>query len=478
MTTTAFLPELVLLGGALVLFFVSLGEGAAATAQRVAWVTALVASGASLLALGQKTVLFDGAYQVDALSQIIKLVVCVGFLLVTLYGNGTPDIREDIRAEYQLLLTFSVLGLVLLASAIEWVTLVVALELSSFPLYLVVAMRRERAGQRAQMEAALKYLMFGVAANGIMYFGLGTLFGLTGTTSIPLMIERLQPVAGSGLMVVGLGLAFSGVLYKMALFPFHFWTPDVYQGASNETAGMIATLPKVGAGLVMFRLASMAGNGGAAVPWLLTLLAGASMLYGNLIALGQKDFKRLLGFSGIAHAGYVLVGFVALERAGFAAALYYLTGYMLMVLACFTVISRVSMGGDNVGVEELAGLHRRSPLLAATLLVGVFGLAGIPPLAGFMGKLSLFTAALQQGHLPLVILAVINTAIAIYYYLSVVREAVFRDPGERSDIVLDLPTRVLCLLLIAGIVGLGVLPGPVLEALGEAVGSANALVKP
>jgi NADH-quinone oxidoreductase subunit N len=185
--------------------------------------------------------------------------------------------------------------------------------------------------------------------------------------------------------------------------------------------------------------------------------------------LVQKDFKRLLGFSGIAHAGYALIGFVALDQFGYAAALYYIIGYLLMVLACFVVISKVSRDGTNVAIEDLAGLHRRSPLLAVTLMVGVFALAGIPPFVGFMGKLTLLTAALHKGYVALVIIAVLNAAIAVYYYLCVVREACFRDPGERLPIRLDWPTRALCGLLIAGILALGIAPARVLDTLSTSV---------
>ena len=330
-------------------------------------------------------------------------------------------------------------------------------------------MRREREGQRVQMESAIKYVMFGVAANGIMLFGMSYLFGLGGTTSLAGLAQVLRPMAHSPLVLVALALTCCGLFYKLAIFPFHFWTPDVYQGAAHETAGLIATLPKVGAVAVLVRLVSMVDPQTEAFATLLALLAVASMFYGNLLALGQKDFKRLLGFSGIAHAGYALIGFVALDQAGYAAALYYISGYLLMVLACFAVIFLVSREGVNVSIEDLAGLHRRSPLLAVTLLVGVFALAGIPPFVGFMGKFALLKAALNKGHLWLVVLAVINAAIAVYYYLRVVREACFREAAEQPPITLAWSSRLLCLLLIAGIIGLGVAPAAVLDTLSTAL---------
>ncbi|HUL54626.1 MAG TPA: NADH-quinone oxidoreductase subunit N [Opitutaceae bacterium] len=463
-----FLPELVLLAGALALFVVALGPAPSALARRVALGVALAAIAAAALALGQHADLFSGAYRVDAFSQLLKLVFAVGFAGIVVLSGGLPDIRGAVKSEYYLFLTLSVTGLVMLVSCVELIALIVALELSSFPLYLLVPMRRERAGQKSQMESAIKYIMFGVAANGIMYFGLSYLFGLTGTLHLADMAVRLAPVVHSPLALAGLGLAFCGLYYKLAVFPFHFWTPDVYEGASNETASLIASLPKIGAVAVLVRLVSLASPDNRTIALLLAGLATASMFYGNLIALVQKDLKRLLGFSGIAHAGYALIGFVALDAAGYAAALYYIVGYLLMILACFVVVCQVSRDGANVAIEELAGLHRRSPLLAVTLLVGLFALAGIPPFVGFMAKLSLLTAAWNQRHFALVIIAVVNSAIAIYYYLQIVRQAVFGETNPvapAAAIALPWPTRVLCVALIAGIVLLGVAPATVIDAL-------------
>ncbi len=470
----AFLPELVLLCGALALFFICLGESRLRQARITALVVALVAIAASALCLGQEAVLFDGAYRVDLFSQFLKLVFACGLALVLLVSGELADIRADIKPEYFLFLTLSVCGLFLLVSCVEIIALVVALELSAFPLYLMVPMRREREGQRSQMESAIKYLMFGVAANGVMLFGLSYLFGLTGITSLPQMAVALQPLLRSPLAIAGLAMTCCGLFYKLAIFPFHFWTPDVYQGAADETAGLIASLPKIGAVAVLVRFVSMAAPEGETLALLLALLAAASMFYGNLIAFAQKDLKRLLGFSGIAHAGYALIGFVALDAAGYAAALYYIAGYLLMVLACFAVIGAVARAGGNLAIADLAGLHCRAPLLALTLVVGIFALAGIPPFVGFMGKLTLLSAALARGHVFLVVIAVLNAAIAAYYYLGVVREACFREPGDRPPIRLDWRTRAVCLLLIAGILGLGVAPAPILDILSASLAGASA----
>ncbi|HVU33854.1 MAG TPA: NADH-quinone oxidoreductase subunit N [Opitutaceae bacterium] len=477
---TAFLPELVLLLGALGLFVLTLRAASGTRARHAAAAMGCLAFLASLLSVHDHATLFSGAYRVDEFSQLLKLALTAGFTAIIILSRDLPDIREKVRPEYFLFLTLSATGVIMLVSCIDALTLVIALELSSFPLYLLVAMRREREGQRAQMESAIKYIMFGVAANAVMLFGLSYLFGLTGTTNIPLMVSRLAPVAATPLAVAGLALTFAGFLYKLAVFPFHFWTPDVYQGASNETTSLIASLPKVGAGAVLVRFVSLATPGNHVIATVLTVLAVASMFYGNLIALAQKDFKRLLGFSAIAHAGYAMVGFVSLTTAGYAAALYYVTGYMLMVLACFVVISRVSHDGENIGIEALAGLHRRSPLLAVTLIIGLFGLAGIPPFVGFWGKLFMLTAALGTGHLALVVIAMINAAIAIYYYLNVVRHAVFGENSRSVNappIALDWPTRGLCVALIIAIVALGVLPSKLLNGYSRSVAATTAPVE-
>jgi NADH-quinone oxidoreductase subunit N len=467
----AFLPELVFMAAALSLFFVSLGTNRGVLARKVALAFSLGTIAATLLCLNQEAVLFDGAYRVDMFSQVLKLAFACGLTLVLILSGGLPDIREDVKPEYYLFLTLSVSGLVMLVSSVDLITLVIALEVSSFPLYLMVPMRRERSGQRMQMESAIKYMMFGIAANGIMFFGMSYLFGLTGTTSLPQMIPALQAIVTSPLVVLGLAMTFAGLYFKLAVFPFQFWTPDVYQGASNETASLIASLPKVAAVAVLVRLVSLATPDNPQVASLVAILAVVSMFYGNLIALMQKDFKRLLGFSGIAHAGYALLGFVALDTFGFSAAIYYILGYLLMVLACFIVICKVSKDGENLSIDELAGLHRRSPILAVTLAVGVFALAGMPPFVGFMGKLTLLSAALNKGFLALVIIAVINTAIAAYYYLSVVREAWFRDPGNLPAIKLNWPVRAACVGLIAGILALGIFPGRLLDTLSVSIAS-------
>ena len=258
----AFLPELCSCCGALVVFLITLGEARVRQARTAALITSVGAIIACVFCLGQQATLFSGAYRVDQFSQVLKLVFACGFTLILLLSGNLEDIREDIKPEYFLFLTLSVSGLAMLVSCVDIITLVIALEVSAFPLYFLVAMRREREGQKSQMESAIKYIMFGVAANGVMFFGMSYLFGLTGTTSLSDLLPRLQPVIHSPLAIAGLALTFCGLYYKLAIFPFHFWTPDVYQGASNETAGSgrLAAEDRRGRRPGPLRLAGLAGQ--------------------------------------------------------------------------------------------------------------------------------------------------------------------------------------------------------------------------
>ncbi|MDZ7642635.1 MAG: NADH-quinone oxidoreductase subunit N [Desulfurivibrio sp.] len=471
MKVLLFLPEIFMLLGILVLFNLSVAGADGRRARTAALVFAVGGVVLSLLCLGRQGTIFFGAYQVDFFSQLIKLILTLGLTVVLLIGRELKGIRDEIRPEYYLFMLGSVSGLMMLVSSAELLTLFLALELSSFCLYLLVPMRDDSQGLRMQMEAAVKYVLFGVVASGVMLFGMSYLFALGGSTHFVELVPAVGGMLDNPAVLAGIVMVMAGFLYKLAIFPFHFWVPDVYQGASNETTAFIASLPKIAAAAMLIKISSLAAPGNELVGGGLALLAVLSMFYGNLSALVQTDLKRLLGFSGIAHAGFILVGVLTLGEAGYAVALYYATGYVVMSLACFLVICRVSQRGENVKIEDLSGLYQRAPLLALVLAVGMFALAGIPPFVGFMGKFLLLTSALGEGYLLLVILAAINTAIAIYYYLSVVRVAYTAEPGDRPAIALDPVAGALGVLLIAAIIALGVLPGPALELATAAVGT-------
>lgn len=464
-----FLPELSLLGAGLVVFFLSLGQQSGGRAKAVAVILAAITFLATLMCLNCEGTLFYSAYKIDQYSQLFKALLALGTLIMLIFSAEDSGIKGKTQAEYYMFLFMSVLGLMMLVSSVELIAIFVSLELSSFAVYIMVPMRKNVEGTGYHVEAGVKYLLFGVMATGLMLFGMSYLYGLTGTTQLPLLAERLGPIFTQPAAVIAMALVLAGFFYKLALFPLHFWVPDVYQGASNETTAFIASVPKVAAVALLVRVVNLITGEGQAIVTLLIVCALASMFYGNLSALVQKDVKRLLGFSGISHAGFVLVGLLTFEPIGFATAIYYITGYLFMNLACFLVICTVSDSGKNVTIDEFTGLYKRSPVLSLTLIVGLFGLAGIPPFVGFTGKFMLLLGAFNQGHYILVILAAINTAIAIYYYLSIVRLTFCTDPEERPDIASSVVLKCVALFLMVAIIVMGVFPSTFISMASESV---------
>lgn len=464
-----FVPELWVLFGCLLLFLGCIFNGSGRVARAL---SGLLAVGAILLtafSLSMHGSLFFEAYRVDLFSQLFKFLVAAGLAVVIIFDREVRTVAEEVKVEYYLFLFLSALGLMMVVSCVELLSLFVALELSSFALYLLVPMRNEATGVRNQMEAAAKYIIFGVMATGVMLFGMSYLFGLTGTTYLAELLPRLHGIGAQPAAVVGIIMVLAGFFFKLGLFPFHFWLPDVYQGAANETTAFIASVPKLAAVALLIRVSSLAMPESQAVSGLLGALAVVSMFYGNLLALVQTDIKRMLGFSGIAHAGYVMLGILVLGESGYAASVFYIVGYLVMNLAAFLVICSVAANGENLLVSDLSGLYKRAPLLALVLAVAMFGLAGIPPFVGFMGKFMLLTGALQKGYLALVIMAAINTAISIYYYLSVVRVVYCASPEKTETLPVDGLVQATGVFLVLVIVWLGVVPSTVLEMASEAV---------
>lgn len=466
-----FAPELLLLLGSLLIFLFSLTDSDGKNSKNTSIAISIGALILLFTGMNNSGDLFLGAYRIDLFSQLFKFMISIGLTAVLIFGRELKDIDEDVRPEYYLFLILSGLGLMMLVSSVELIALFIALELSSFSLYILVPMRSDRKGLRVQMEAGIKYILFGVTATGIMLFGMSYLFGITGTTYLPLMLPKLAAVITEPAAIIGIAMVLSGFLFKLAVFPFHFWVPDVYQGASNETTSFIASVPKLGAVAILIRIVMLAAPDGGAITSLLSVLAVCSMFYGNLSALIQTDIKRMLGFSGIAHAGFVLLGLLTFDELGYATSMYYIFGYLVMNLACFLVICKVSQTGENVAIADLTGLHKRSPVLAFTLSVGMLALAGIPPFVGFMGKFMLLAGALKAGHMTVVILGAINTAIAIFYYLSVVKVTYCDNPEGHPDLDVDLATKALGIVLILGIIIMGVMPDQVLTIASSAVQS-------
>lgn len=488
-----FLPELGVLGVALALFLVAVGPGqefskdepadarrarlrrAASMADIVALAGSALVLVLAILGVRQVGPLFFGAYEVGLFSQVLKIVLAAGLVGSVWLARSAQNVDARERPELLLFMVLSTLGMMMLVSADELVSFYVALEIAAYSLYILVPLTR---GHGHHNEAGFKYFLYGAATSAVALYGMSILFGLAGTSSIPGIATALA-AAPTPLAVAALLLTLGGVFFKLAVFPFHFWAPDVYQYTSHSVAAFIAGTSKVGAIAALLRLLSM-GLSLDQMSWLLGGLAVASMTYGNLAALVQSDFKRLLAYSGIAQGGYILLGLVALDSPAYAAVSYYTIAYLALMFLCFLVVIEVGRtlpavatdgSADNgLPIASLAGLHSRAPWLALALLVGLLGLAGVPPTAGFSGKWFLFKAVMDQGGFWLVFIAGINNTIAVYYYLIVLKAAYVTPADEGAE---PIPTRiwpkVVTLSVGIGIVALGVVPQVVMPALHSAV---------
>jgi NADH-quinone oxidoreductase subunit N len=469
MQMTLLLPEIALSMACLILFFCTLGKMKVGTLQALTVSLAVISLGAALISIGQSGSLFFDTYRVDLLSQLFKVIITLGFILVLSIAPGLRGIEPRLLPEYLLFLTTGVLGLVLLVSSHELLTIVMSLEISSFAICVLIPLRG-LGMHREHQEAAVKYFLFGVCIIGIMLFGMSYIFGLTGSTWLGEIAPKLPALLRyEHLAVIGMIMMLAGFFYKLSLFPMHFLTPDVFEGSANETAGFYATLPKIAVTAVVIRLVSLAGPEVGRLTWALAVLAVLSMTAGNLAALVQNDLKRLLAYSSIAHAGYLMIGILSVNRLGFAAAVYYMFGYLLMNLACFYVIYQLAPEGENLSFDNLSGLYRRSPLLAFTLAAAAFGLTGIPPTIGFTGKFLIFTAAFQKGFHLLVIIAVINAAISLFFYLKMVRAAYIQVEEPGDPLTLSMPQKLLGVFFIASIILTGILPQGFIELAERAV---------
>ena len=370
------------------------------------------------------------------------------------------------HGEFHTLIVFATLGALLMAASTELIMTFIGLETLSLSVYVLAGFARTR---MESSEASMKYFLLGAFASGFLLYGIALVMGATGTTRLTAIAQALRAmpevptVAYFGMALIGIGFAF-----KVAAAPFHMWTPDVYEGAPVSVTGFMAAAVKA-AGFAAFARVFWQGFGPVTAHWtgFLAVSAALTMTWGNVVAIQQKNLKRMLAYSSIAHAGYVLVAMVAGGDNGRAALLFYFLPYAMMSLGAFAVISAVERqkGGDAVLVDDFAGLGTRSPWLALAMTVFLFSLAGIPPTAGFMGKFYIFRSAVETGHMTLAIIGVLNSVISVYYYLRPVVAMYMQEPGENHAVSHAKP--VIHALLLASVLTLlwyGVMPGDLFDA--------------
>ena len=402
---------------------------------------------------------FWNMISVDSFSVFFHFLIITIAALVILTSYEYMTVQRLRAGEYYGLILLGVVGMALMSSAVELVLIFIALEISSISTYILTGFRLREA---SSSEASLKYFLLGSFATAFFLYGVALMFGATGSTNI-MQIGRVLQSGVPTLSYVAVALMFVGLGFKIASAPFHIWTPDVYEGAPAPIVGLMSTAPKAAVFAVLLRIFFQANAPGRF--WLIWVSAALSMTLGNLAALVQTNIKRLLAYSSIAHAGYLLMAFAAAPDIGTSAAMFYTAAYAAMNVGAFAVISHFASFGERyVTLEDYAGLGRRSPLLAATLTIFLLSLIGIPITGGFFAKFYVFSAALKANLVGLTIIAVINSAIAAYYYLRVIVVMYMREPRDDAPLApLPAALGVALAVCLAATIYLGVLPGGVLN---------------
>jgi NADH-quinone oxidoreductase subunit N len=439
-----------------------------------------VAAIAWMLVMPQHASFFDGMAVLDPLTQLVKsalLLMTIFTILVSVETDFTSHIGE-----YFALILLAAIGMMFLVSSEDILMIFISLELTSLSLYILTAFNKRNV---KSAEAALKYFLFGGMSAAFTLFGLSLLYGLSGATNLSQIAAAIKGPGLDPLLVVATVMTVIGFGFKIAAVPFHLWAPDAYEGAPTPSAAFIASGSKV-ASFFIFAKVLMVGFHGAegSGAWrafnpgwmpVLALVAAASMLLGNLAAIVQSSVRRLLAYSAIAHAGYILIGILAHDRDGLASLVYYVVIYGLTTVGAFGVVSIVQDRAGGDALSDFAGLSRRAPILSFCMLVFMLSLAGIPPLAGFFGKFYLFAAALKSmpeslGLLWLVVAAIALSAVSLYYYLQVLKQIYVAAPvGEKAVMQTPILSQVILALLALAVLVLGCAPNLLLGHLLKAI---------
>ena len=448
-------PELLLFGLAVVVILMGSFGGRAAVAPLT--MVGLIAAFAATFMVPEGAFVFNDAYEQDALAILVKQVF-LGSAIISLLGSMTlrhPAFRNR-SAEYHFALIASLLGMSVLASARELILLFIGFELMSIPLFLLTGFIKR---DPVAPEAALKFFLVGTTSAAVIVYGMSFVYGVTGSTMIDVIPQALAD--GHPLMMLGMGLLLAGIGFKIAAFPFHMWAPDTYEAASTPFVAWLSVAPKAAGFIVIVRL-FLEGVGPAALVWLpaVSALAGITIVTGNLMAIPQQNIKRLLAYSGVAHIGYMLVGIAALSASGVGMVLFYLVAYLFGNMGAFLVVEAVSRAEQSDGIDAYRGLAQRSPLLALAMLLFLLSLGGIPFVAGFWAKLYVFVAAIERGLYVLVFVGAVLTVVALYYYLLVARRMYIEPAARVEPVPVPVPLAVAIFVCVAGVVGMGVYPGP------------------
>ena len=412
---------------------------------------------------------FSEMFTADSYSLFFKLVCLTGALLTVVLSPRYLELEDIQPGEYYALLIFSIVGMMCMASATDLITLYTGLELMALSVYCLAGLMK--ADIRSN-EAAIKYYLMGAFSSAILLYGISLLYGLTGTTSIVSLTHHLPvQLAGNHALMLAIGLILVSLFFKVAAAPFHMWTPDVYEGAPTSITAFMSVAPKAAAFAVLGRILLM-GFPGFHADWgpLIAAIALLTMAVGNIVAIAQQSIKRMLAYSSIAHAGYGLLGILAGTSEGLSATMNYMLVYAFMNMGAFAVVILLAAKGQRrENLEDYKGLAKTNPLLAATMLLFMFSLIGIPPTAGFIGKFYLMIAAIHAGYTWVVVGAVIFSAISAFFYLRVVHYMYMLEPATKFRAVLTPGMAAVLIMAVGGVVGIGILPESALEFAGRSL---------
>jgi NADH-quinone oxidoreductase subunit N len=407
---------------------------------------------------------FSNIVRVDSFSVFFTFLVIAIAAVVILSSFEYMAVQRIRAGEYYALILFGVVGMALMASAVELVMIFIGLEISSISTYILAGFRRNEA---SSSESSLKYFLLGSFATAFFLYGVALMFGATGSTNIDVISQKLQSGPVEVLVYVAMAMMFVGLGFKVAIAPFHIWTPDVYEGAPAPVVGFMSTAPKAAAFAVLLRVVFAINAPGRF--WFLWVAAALSMTLGNVGALVQTNVKRLLAYSSIAHAGYLLVAFAMTNPdnslTGISAAMFYTASYAAMNVGAFAVVSHFASAGERyVTLEDYEGMGRSSPLLAATLTIFLLSLIGIPMTAGFFAKFYVFSAALRANLVWLTLIGVVNSAVGAYYYLRIIVVMYMREPRKEVPVArISFGLAVALSVCTFATLYLGILPDRVLQ---------------
>ena len=405
---------------------------------------------------------FSGMFVSDLLSSVLKLLTYVSVAATLIYSRRYLQDRDLYRGEFFTLTLFTTLGMMILISAANLLTVYLGLELLSLALYALVAMQRD--APRAT-EAAMKYFILGALASGLLLYGMSMIYGATGTLDLLEVSEAAAAEEAHGvLLAFGLVFVVAGIGFKLGAAPFHMWIPDVYQGAPTPVTLLIGSASKLAAFAFVIRLLAQGMGADFLVDqwqWMLVLMAVVSLAVGNITAIVQTNLKRVLAYSTISHMGFLLLGVLAADAGGYAAALFYVVAYALTTLVAFGIILLLARRGfEAEDLDDFKGLNRRSPWYAFLMLIAMFSLAGVPPAIGFYAKLAVLQTVVELGYVWLAVVAVAFSLIGAFYYLRVVKLMYFDEPIDTSPIVAPRDARWLLSINGVAVLVFGILPQP------------------